>query len=117
MEESEAAHSEEEWDTANAAFHEFQIDLAGNAMLSHVYREMPVNLIMQVIRGGRLEGGEHLVARASRDRRGLRGRRPAGRPAGDPDAHRRRASGSRSTSIERGGRGALSRPRGTLASG
>jgi DNA-binding GntR family transcriptional regulator len=61
MEESEAAISQEEWDTANAAFHEYQIDLAANAMLSHVYRELSVNLMMQVIRGGRLEGGEYLA--------------------------------------------------------
>ena len=40
MVESEAAISQEEWDTANAAFHEFQIDLAGNEMLSHFYREL-----------------------------------------------------------------------------
>jgi len=61
MVESEAAISQEEWDAANAAFHEFQIDLAGNEMLSHVYRELSVNLMMQVIRGGRLEGGEYLA--------------------------------------------------------
>ena len=61
MEESGAAISQEEWDTANAAFHEFQVDLANNTMLSHVYRQLSVNLMMQVIRGGRLEGGEYLV--------------------------------------------------------
>jgi benzoate/toluate 1,2-dioxygenase reductase subunit len=61
MEESEAAISQEEWDAANAAFHEFQIDMTGNAMLSHVYRELSVNLMMQVIQGGRLEGGEYLA--------------------------------------------------------
>lgn len=61
MEESEATLSHEEWDATNAAFHEFQIDLAGNSMLSHVYRELSVNLMMQVIRGGRLEGGEYLA--------------------------------------------------------
>ena len=61
MVESEASISQEEWDAANAAFHEFQIDLAGNEMLSHVYRELSVNLMMQVIRGGRLEGGEYLA--------------------------------------------------------
>jgi len=61
MEESEAAISQEEWDTANAAFHEFQVDLASNEMLSHAYRELSVNLMMQVIRGGRLEGGEYLA--------------------------------------------------------
>ena len=62
LEESARAHSEEEWDTANAAFHGFQVDLAGNAILSRVYREMPVNLIVQVIRGGRLAGGDELVS-------------------------------------------------------
>ena len=62
LEESARAHSEGEWDTANAAFHGFQVDLAGNAILSRVYREMPVNLIVQVIRGGRLAGGEKLVS-------------------------------------------------------
>ena len=61
MEASEAAISQEEWDTANAAFHEFQIDLANNRMLSHVYRQLSVNLMMQVIRGGKLEGGEYLA--------------------------------------------------------
>ena len=56
-----AAISHEEWDAANAAFHEFQIDLAGNPLLSRFYRELSVNLMMQVIRGGRLEGGEYLA--------------------------------------------------------
>jgi DNA-binding GntR family transcriptional regulator len=61
MEESEAAISQEDWDAANAAFHEHQIDMAGNLMLSRVYRQLSVNLMMQVIRGGRLEGGEYLA--------------------------------------------------------
>ncbi len=61
MEESEVAISQEEWDAANAAFHEFQIDLAGNEMLSRTYRGLSVNLMMQVIRGGRLEVGEYLA--------------------------------------------------------
>ena len=61
MEESEEAISQEEWDAANAAFHEFQIDLAGNEMLSALYRGLSVNLMMQVIRGGRLEVGEYLA--------------------------------------------------------
>jgi len=56
-----AALSHEEWDTANAAFHETQVDLAGNELLSRFYRELSVNLMMQVIRGGRLEHGEYLV--------------------------------------------------------
>jgi DNA-binding GntR family transcriptional regulator len=55
------ALSHEEWDTANAAFHETQVDLAGNALLSRFYRELSINLMMQVIRGGRLERGEYLV--------------------------------------------------------
>jgi DNA-binding GntR family transcriptional regulator len=55
------AISHEEWDTANAAFHEYQIDLAQNGLLSHVYRELSVNLLMQVIRSGRVEGHGNLV--------------------------------------------------------
>jgi DNA-binding GntR family transcriptional regulator len=58
---TEAAISHQEWDSANAAFHEFQIDLADNALLSRFYRELTVNLMMQVIRGGRLEAGEYLI--------------------------------------------------------
>jgi DNA-binding GntR family transcriptional regulator len=54
------AVSHAEWDTANAAFHEHQVDLAGNALLSRFYRELSVNLMMQVIRGGKLEGGAYL---------------------------------------------------------
>ena len=56
------AVSHEEWDTANAAFHEHQVDLAGNALLSRFYRELSINLMMQVIRGGKLEGGAYLAA-------------------------------------------------------
>jgi DNA-binding GntR family transcriptional regulator len=56
-----AALSHEEWDAANAAFHEHQIDLAGNGLLSSVYRELSVNLMMQVIRAGHLEDHENLV--------------------------------------------------------
>jgi DNA-binding GntR family transcriptional regulator len=56
-----AALSHAEWDTANAAFHEYQVDLAGNELLSRFYRELSVNLMMQVIRGGRLEGDQQLV--------------------------------------------------------
>ncbi|MGI9110645.1 MAG: GntR family transcriptional regulator [Gaiellaceae bacterium] len=55
------AVSHEEWDTANAAFHEHQVDLAGNALLSRFYRDLSVNLMMQVIRGGRLEAGSYLA--------------------------------------------------------
>jgi len=61
LEASEDAISHEEWDAANAAFHEYQVDLAGNALLSRFYRELSVNLMMQVIRGGRVERHEHLV--------------------------------------------------------
>jgi GntR family transcriptional regulator, rspAB operon transcriptional repressor len=55
------AVSSEEWDAANAAFHEHQVDLAGNELLSRFYRELSVNLMMQVIRGGRLEAGSYLA--------------------------------------------------------
>ncbi len=55
-----AAVSHAEWDSANAAFHEHQVDLAGNSLLSRFYRELSVNLMMQVIRGGKLEGGAYL---------------------------------------------------------
>jgi DNA-binding GntR family transcriptional regulator len=58
---TDAAISHEQWDTANAAFHEYQIDLAGNSLLSHFYRELSVNLMMQVIRGGHVEGHADLV--------------------------------------------------------
>ena len=61
LEATDAAISHEEWDAANAAFHEHQIDLAGNALLSRFYRELSVNLMMQVIRGGRVEGHANLV--------------------------------------------------------
>jgi DNA-binding GntR family transcriptional regulator len=61
MEATEAAVSHEEWDTANAAFHEYQVDLADNELLSRFYRELSVNLMMQVIRGGRLEAGSYLA--------------------------------------------------------
>lgn len=61
LESTGAAISHEEWDAANAAFHEHQIDLAGNALLSHFYRELSVNLMMQVIRGGQIEGHANLV--------------------------------------------------------
>ena len=56
-----AAVSHAEWDTANAAFHECQVDLAANTLLSRFYRELSVNLMMQVIRGGKLEGGSYLA--------------------------------------------------------
>jgi DNA-binding GntR family transcriptional regulator len=61
LESTGAAISHEQWDAANAAFHEHQIDLAGNALLSRFYRELSVNLMMQVIRGGHVEGHANLV--------------------------------------------------------
>ncbi|HSI98237.1 MAG TPA: GntR family transcriptional regulator [Gaiellaceae bacterium] len=61
LEATAAAISHEEWDSANAAFHEYQIDLARNALLSRFYRELSVNRMMQVIRGGRVEGHANLV--------------------------------------------------------
>jgi DNA-binding GntR family transcriptional regulator len=61
LETTTEAVSHEQWDAANAAFHEYQVDLAGNTLLSRFYRELSVNLMMQVIRGGRLEAGSYLV--------------------------------------------------------
>jgi DNA-binding GntR family transcriptional regulator len=61
LEATDAAISHEQWDAANGAFHEFQIDLAGNALLSRFYRELSVNLMMQVIRGGHVEDHANLV--------------------------------------------------------
>jgi DNA-binding GntR family transcriptional regulator len=55
------ALSHEEWDAANAAFHETQVDLTGNELLSRFYRELSVNLMMQVIRVGSLERHAYLV--------------------------------------------------------
>jgi DNA-binding GntR family transcriptional regulator len=60
------AISHEQWDVANAAFHEYQIDLAGNTLLSTFYRELSVNLLMQVIRGGHVEGHENLLTEHAR---------------------------------------------------
>jgi DNA-binding GntR family transcriptional regulator len=57
-----AAVSRREWDSANAAFHEHQVDLAGNELLSRFYRDLSVNLMMQVIRGGKLEVDPDLPA-------------------------------------------------------
>lgn len=50
----------EDWGWANAAFHEHQVDLAGNALLSRFYRDLSINLMMQVIRGGQVEAGTYL---------------------------------------------------------
>jgi DNA-binding GntR family transcriptional regulator len=61
LDKTAAAISHEEWDSANADFHEHQVDLAKNALLSDVYRALSVNLMMQVIRGGRVEGHADLV--------------------------------------------------------
>lgn len=61
MEATTEAVSHAEWDTANAAFHEFQVELAGSALLSRFYRELSVNLMMQVIRGGELEASPSLA--------------------------------------------------------
>jgi DNA-binding GntR family transcriptional regulator len=66
LEATAAAISHEEWDSANAAFHEYQIDLAGNTLLSRFYRELSVNLMMQVIRGGHVEGHANLVTEHAR---------------------------------------------------
>ena len=85
-----AAISHEQWDAANAAFHEHQIDLAGNALLSRFYRELSVNLMMQVIRGGRRRGPREPRHGAPPHRRGIPSGRPRGRRTRDPRAHRDR---------------------------
>ena len=61
LDDTAAAISHKQWDGANAAFHEHQIDLAGSALLSRFYRDLSVNLMMQVIRGGHLEDHASLV--------------------------------------------------------
>ncbi len=66
LETTASSISHEEWDSANAAFHEFQIDLARNQLLSRFYRELSVNLMMQVLRGGRVEGHANLVTEHGR---------------------------------------------------
>jgi DNA-binding GntR family transcriptional regulator len=43
---------------ANQRFHELQVDLAGNALLSDLYRRLAVNLLMERILGDRDEAGE-----------------------------------------------------------
>ena len=79
-----------EWDMANAAFHEAQVDLAANRLLSRFYRELSINLMMQVIRGGEARGSRTCPG-ARRDRRGLRGRRPRRGAGCDPRPHRHRS--------------------------
>jgi DNA-binding GntR family transcriptional regulator len=40
------------WHEANRRFHEYQLDLAGNPLMSEIYRRLSVNLLMeQVLRG------------------------------------------------------------------
>ena len=66
LQDTAAAISHEQWDSANAAFHEHQIEVAANALLSRFYRELSVNLMMQVIRAGRVEGHANLVTEHAR---------------------------------------------------
>ena len=115
MDATAAAVSHEEWDAANAAFHEYQVDLAGNELLSRFYRELSVNLMMQVIRGGRLEAGSYLATEHGAIVDGVRGGRPATRPKRrDPRAHRHgpadragRDRGSGRGPLDRRGRAAI----------
>jgi GntR family transcriptional regulator, rspAB operon transcriptional repressor len=62
LERSVDAISGDDWDTANGRFHEYQVELAGNDLLARHYRDLSVNLMMQVVRGGKVEGGEYLVS-------------------------------------------------------
>jgi DNA-binding GntR family transcriptional regulator len=50
------------FDRTNAAFHEYLVDLAGNGLMSKVYRELPVNLLVQAIRSAHAEVGTDLDA-------------------------------------------------------
>jgi DNA-binding GntR family transcriptional regulator len=50
------------FDRTNAAFHEYIVDLAGNDLMSKVYRELPVNLLVQAIRSAHEEVGTDLDA-------------------------------------------------------
>jgi len=50
------------FDQANGAFHEYIVDLAGNTLMSKVYRELPVNLLVQAIRSAHAEVGIDLDA-------------------------------------------------------
>lgn len=43
---------------ANQRFHELQVDLAGNALLSDLYRRLAVNLLMERILGDRDDAGD-----------------------------------------------------------
>jgi DNA-binding GntR family transcriptional regulator len=43
---------------ANQRFHELQVDLAGNALLSSLYRQLAVNLLMERILGDRTDAGD-----------------------------------------------------------
>ena len=94
---TDAAISHEQWDAANAAFHEFQIDLAGNALLSRFYRELSVNLMMQVIRGGHVEGHANLVTEHRRIVETFAAGDLAGAPSGRSASTSRPAAASRST--------------------
>jgi len=50
------------FDRANADFHEYIVDLAGNTLMSKVYRELPVNLLVQAIRSAHEDVGTDLDA-------------------------------------------------------
>ena len=97
LEATAAAISHEQWDTANAAFHEYQIDLADNALLSRFYRELSVNLMMQVIRGGHVEGHADLVTEHRRIVEAFAARRLGGGASARSASTSRPAAGSRST--------------------
>ncbi len=62
LEATAEARSYDEWHTTNAAFHEWQVDLAGNTLLSRFYRELSANLLIQVIRRGHVDQVDVLVA-------------------------------------------------------
>ncbi len=53
-----AAMDPARWHAANQAFHEFQVDLARNPVLSHIFRSLNVNILMERVLAG--QGGPWL---------------------------------------------------------
>ena len=96
LERTAAAISHDEWDMANAAFHEHQVDMAGNALLSSVYRDLSVNLLMQVIRSGHVERHADLVTEHRRIVAAFR----AGDPVATADAIRAHIETGRRIALE-----------------
>ena len=85
--------------------------MAGNQMLSRVYRQLSVNLMMQVIRGGRLEGGEYLAREHRAIAEAFEAGDLAARRIRDPHAHRVRQADRARRDRARRRRALAGRPR------